>query len=182
MATGTIRMDSPALRGATTYSVILPDPEKVGPGPYPVLLQLHGMHDDHMAWLEKSRMWIYVERLPLIVVMPSGGNFWWSNLQIGREGTVGIRGMSLNYEDFLVRDLRDHIEGNFPTRRGQPWAVGGLSMGGFGAIKLGLKYPDLFSSVYAHSSPLLSESELANEMALLTPQARAEMDVYALAT
>src|SRR5438552_9288239 len=155
MATGTIHLNSSALEGMTTYSIILPEPEKAGPGPYPVLLQLHGMHDDHTAWLEKSRIWVYVERLPLIVVMPSGGNFWWSNLRMGPLPGIGDRGpgigppadpipgprspvpatdgLSLNYEDYLVRDLWEHVQGSFPARPGARWAIGGLSMGGFGA-------------------------------------------------
>lgn len=178
MATGTLRMDSRALQGATTYSIILPDPAKAGPGPYPVLLQLHGMHDDHTAWLDKSRLWIYVERLPLIVVMPSGGNFWWSNLRLGQPEEIDPAAFALNYEDYLVRDLREHIEGNFPTRRGVPWAIGGLSMGGFGAVRLGLKYPNLFCSVYAHSSALLSEREFAQRAPILPAATRADMDVY----
>jgi S-formylglutathione hydrolase FrmB len=162
----------------TTYSIILPDPEKAGPGPYPVLLQLHGMHDDHTAWLEKTRIWVYVERLPLIVVMPSGGNFWWSNLRMGSELGQGTDGLSLNYEDYLVRDLWEHVQGTFPARPGARWAIGGLSMGGFGAIGLGLKYPDRYCSIYAHSSAIPTQSELAERLPVLSPEALADMDCY----
>src|SRR5262245_4365758 len=139
MPTGTIRMFSCALDGATTYSIFLPDAEVVGPGPYPVLLQLHGRLDDHSAWLEKSKLWVYVSVLPLIVVMPSGLNFWWSNLYPEQ----GVR-----YEDLLVQDLWTHVQATYPARPDSRWAIGGLSMGGFGAIRLGLKYPEKFCSIY----------------------------------
>ncbi len=168
MPTGTIRINSPALSGATTYSILLPDPAQAGPGPYPVLLQLHGAHDDHTAWLEKSRLQQYVERLPLIVVMPSGRNFWWSNLH-----------PMLRYEDLLMDDLRAHVEATYPTRTGAPWAIGGLSMGGFGAIHLGLKHPDRFCSVYAHSSALLSGDEIQNWFGNLPDPVLADLDCAA---
>ena len=176
MATGTIHLNSSALEGMTTYSIILPDPAKAERGPYPVLLQLHGAHDDHTAWLEKTRIWVYVERLPLIVVMPSGGNFRWSNLRMGPP--PGIDGLGLNYEDYLVRDLWEHVQGSFPARPGARWAIGGLSMGGFGAIRLGLKHPNRYCSIYAHSSAIHTQSVLAERMPALSPEALADMDCY----
>jgi putative tributyrin esterase len=175
VTTGTLHFDSPALAGAATYSVILPDLEKVGPGPYQVLLQLHGRSDDHRAWLEKSRLWSYVERIPLIVVMPSGGNFWWSNISPqGRDDPS----YTLNYEDLLVHDLWAHVNATFPVQSGARWAIGGLSMGGFGAIRLGLKHPDRFCSIFAHSSVIPTAVELEQRFPLMSPAARADMDCY----
>jgi S-formylglutathione hydrolase FrmB len=174
MTIGTLHFDSPALAGPTTYSVILPDPEKAGPGPYPVLLQLHGRYDDHRAWLEKSRLWSYVERLPLIVVMPSGGKFWWSN--VTPQGASNS--YALDYEDYLVHDLWAHVNATFPVRAGARWAVGGLSMGGFGSIRLGLKHPDHFCSIFAHSSVIPTDGELEQMLPLISPAQRADMDCY----
>jgi S-formylglutathione hydrolase FrmB len=175
MPTGTIHFDSRALQGATTYTVFLPDPGKAGPGPYPVLLQLHGRYDDHRAWMEKSRLWSYVERIPLIVVMPSGGNFWWSNISPhGMNDPV----YAFNYDDFLMQDLWEHVMVTYPVRTGERWAVGGLSMGGFGALRLGLKYPDRFCSIFAHSSVIPTAMELDEWLPLVTSEARADMDCY----
>jgi len=174
MTTATLHLDSPALGGATTYSIILPDPAKVGPGPYSVLLQLHGKSDDHRAWLEKSRLSSHVERMPLIVVMPSGGNFWWSN--VTPEGADGS--YDLNYEGYLVQDLWAHVNATFPVRAGARWAIGGLSMGGFGAIRLGLKYPDRFCSIFAHSSVIKTTRELEQIFPLISPAQRTDMDCY----
>lgn len=175
MTTGTMHFDSRALQGATTYSIIVPDADKAGSGPYDVLLQLHGRLDDHRAWLEKSRLWNYVERLPLIVVMPSGGNFWWSN--ISPHGSAEPE-YALNYEDFLVQDLWAHVNATYPVQAEARWAIGGLSMGGFGAIRLGLKHPDRFCSIFAHSSVIPTIDELGEWFHLLSPEARADMDCY----
>jgi putative tributyrin esterase len=178
MATGVINLDSPALSGMTTYTIILPDPAVAGPGPYPVLLQLHGMHDDHRAWIEKSRIWVYVERLPLIVVMPSGGNFWWSNLHLGPGSGGAGPEFNLRYEDYLVHDLREHVQSTFPARKDAKWAIGGLSMGGYGAIRLGLKHPDRFCSIYGHSSAIPNQEEILQRIPTSDRDALADMDCY----
>ena len=170
MTSGTIRLDSPALGRAATYSLLLPDPQRVGPGPYPVLLQLHGRGDDHTAWVHKSNLARYVESLPLIVVLPDGGNFWWSNL-----------GPDLRYEDFLLEDLWAHVQSTFPARPDGRWAIGGLSMGGFGAIHLALKHPARFCSVFAHSSALPTPATLAEWLAGYPETVRADLDCYGLA-
>ncbi|MGA7732097.1 MAG: alpha/beta hydrolase-fold protein [Chloroflexia bacterium] len=175
MTTGTIRIESRALKGPTTYSIIVPDEDKAGPGPYPVLLQLHGRYDDYRAWLDKSRLWSYVERIPIIVVMPSGGNSWWSN--ISPQGTDDPA-YALNYEDYLVHDLWMHVNSTFPVRADARWALGGLSMGGFGAIRLGLKYPDRFCSIFAHSSVIPTAENLEYWLPLISPAARADLDCY----
>jgi S-formylglutathione hydrolase FrmB len=54
------------------------------------------------------------------------------------------------YEDFLMDDLAAHILETFPASGGK-WAIGGNSMGGFGAVRLGLKYPHRFFSIWSHS-------------------------------
>lgn len=53
-------------------------------------------------------------------------------------------------EDFIIEDLREHVSKTFPVRPGR-WGIGGNSMGGFGAMRLGCKYPALFASIRAHS-------------------------------
>lgn len=142
MPIGTISMRSRALERDLTYTVLLPDPQEAGPGPYPVLLQFHGYYDNHSAWLVKSRIWGHTEHYPLIVVMPDGQNGWYANL--ARPNL---------FEDALVQDVWEHVNATYAMRPGR-WAIGGLSMGGFGALRLGLKYPDKFCSIYAHSSAI----------------------------
>lgn len=133
-AVATVEFGSAALGRATTYTALVPDG---GEPPFAVLYQLHGASDDHRAWLYKSNLLRYVEGLPLLVIMPSGEN---SNYVDG-------------WERLVVDDLPAHVARTFRVRPGRA-AIGGLSMGGYGAIRLGLKYAERFASIFAHSSRL----------------------------
>jgi putative tributyrin esterase len=142
MGVASVQFHSPALGKSVTYQVILPE---AGTGPFPVLLQLHGLSDDHSTWIQRSNLVGHVADYPLIVVLPDGGTSgylnWQSHDRLGKQ----------NYEDLLIQDLPAHLARHFQVRPG-PWAIGGLSMGGYGAMRLGLKYPERFASIWAHSS------------------------------
>jgi putative tributyrin esterase len=133
-AVATVEFQSAALGRATTYTAFVPDG---GQPPFAVLYQLHGASDDHRAWLYKSNLLRYVEGLPLVVVMPSGENSYYVD----------------GWERLVVDDLPAHVARTFRVRPGRA-AIGGLSMGGYGAIRLGLKYAERFASIFAHSSRL----------------------------
>lgn len=148
----TVQMNSKALERSITYYVILPDANEVGKGPYSVLLQLHGRYDDGTSWIYKSRLLEYVKDLPLLVVLPSGENGLWANLN-SRD----------RYEDMLVQDIYNHVQTMFNVRKDEKWAIGGLSMGGYGALRLGIRHPDKFSSIYAHSSVIPNQTTLEKQ-------------------
>ena len=130
----TVECHSAALERAVTYTALVPDG---GTPPFAVLYQLHGASDDHRAWLYKSNLLRVVEGLPLLVVLPSGENSYYVDA----------------WERLVVDDLVAHVTRTFRVREGRA-AIGGLSMGGYGAIRLGLKYPDRYASIFAHSSRL----------------------------
>ncbi|MBA2469787.1 MAG: esterase family protein [Chloroflexia bacterium] len=140
-----IRFFSDALGKWTRYNAILPD---VGKGPYRVLMQLHGLSDDEDALFERSNLVRYVGELPLIVVLPDGGTSGY--LKWKPSGRLHKQ----RYEDLLIHDIPNHVRHHFQATDA-PWAIGGLSMGGYGAVRLGLKYPQRFASVYGHSSRFL---------------------------
>ena len=133
-AVATVEFASAALGRTTTYTAFVPD---AGEPPFAVLYQLHGASDDHRAWLYKSSLLRYVEGLPLLVVMPSGENSYYVDA----------------WERLVVDELPAHVARTFRVRPGRA-AIGGLSMGGYGAIRLGLKYAERFASIFAHSSRL----------------------------
>lgn len=141
MGVAEVRFFSESLKQHVSYNVILPD---AGNGPFPVLLQLHGYTDDQYAWLNRSNLVRHVQQYPLIVVLPNGGTSFYLNLKSA--GRFGIR----RYEDFMSKDLHEHVTRTFHAQA-SPWVIGGLSMGGFGAMRLGLKYADRFASIWAHS-------------------------------
>src|ERR1051325_5981896 len=129
----------------SSMNVILPD---TGNGPFPVFYLLHGLTDDHSAWMRRTSIERYVGGLPLIVVMPGTARGWYTN-----SATTPINA----YEDHIIKDVVAFVDRVFPTiksRMGR--VVGGLSMGGYGALKLALKYPDMFCSAVSHSGAVMT--------------------------
>ncbi len=143
MGVATVQFYSHALGRRTTYDAILPD---TGSGPYPVLLQLHGLFDDHHSWIHKSKLVHYVADMELIVILPDGATSGYLDWHTHSE-----RLNRQNYETMIVDDLWSEVHRNFHVDD-QKWGIGGLSMGGYGAIRLGLRHPDKFSSIWGHSS------------------------------
>ena len=103
---------------------------------YRTLYLLHGHSDDHTAWMRWSSIEKYVEGLNLAVVMPAGNLSFYTDMVYG-----GKYGQFISEEvPVVVRDmfsLSDKREDNF---------VAGLSMGGYGAFKLALTYPDRYAA------------------------------------
>ncbi|MGI8404540.1 MAG: alpha/beta hydrolase [Thermomicrobiales bacterium] len=144
MSVLTVRFPSEALAKQTSFNVIHPDRDE---GPFRVLMQLHGYSDDSFSWLYNSSLVQHVADLPLIVVLPDGGTSRYLNLPFHER-----YGLQL-YEDLLVKDIPAQVGRTFQVRPG-PWAIGGLSMGGQGALRIGMKYSDQFASIWAHSAGL----------------------------
>lgn len=180
MSFGTMAFFSKALGRPKSYTVLLPDYEGATGGPYPVLYLLHGLSDDHRAWTSWTSIDRYVRRFPMIVIMPDGERSFYTNMAEGGR-----------FEDYLMEDLLGHVEGSYHVLTGpQHTAIGGLSMGGYGAMKLGLKFPDRFGSVGAHSSAFgaarrPAEDTLGDELRRIYGPAdspeRPANDCYALA-
>ncbi len=130
---------SDALVMQTGATVILPD--RKFPGPYAVMFLLHGLSDDHTIWLRRTSIERYVSDLPLIVVMPNGGRGFYCDAVEG-----------FQYNSAIGVELVDVVRNYFPTN--DKWCVAGLSMGGYGAVRLALDRPDLFTSATALSAAL----------------------------
>jgi putative tributyrin esterase len=113
-------------------------------GPLPVLYLLHGHSDDQTAWQRRTSIERYVEGMPLIVVMPDGARSFYCN---------DDRPGGMRYEDHIAKDVVEFVDRTFHTvAKPKGRAIAGLSMGGYGAIMLGLKHPDLYSVACGHSS------------------------------
>lgn len=168
MGLATVQFGSNAIGQQVEYSVILPER---GEGPFPVLMQLHGLSDNHESWIQRSNLVRHVERYPFIVVLPNGGTSgyvnWPSPERMGRQ----------NYEDLLMKDIPDHLARHFDVKPG-PWAIGGLSMGGYGAMRLGLKCPERFASIWSHSSAFHIHELIGDEFVI----DRDDLDVFKLST
>jgi S-formylglutathione hydrolase FrmB len=121
------------------YSVVLPasyeqsDKEKVL---YPTLYLLHGLSGHYSNWFSKTKLAEYAAEYQLIVVTPEGNDGWYTDSAIVPAD---------KYESYIMQELIPDVERRFralKTRKGR--AIGGLSMGGYGALKFGVKYPDQF--------------------------------------
>jgi S-formylglutathione hydrolase FrmB len=137
-----LKYHSKALGKATAADVILPQND--APGPFAVFYLLHGLSDDHTIWQRRTSIERYVADYPLIVVMPDGGRGFYTDAKTG-----------MAWETALIRDLIGYVDKLFHTRASREGrCIGGLSMGGYGAAKLALKYPDLFCSAVSHSGAM----------------------------
>lgn len=138
MAWTTLHWFSNVLGKQTTAQVLLPE---TGKGPFPVFYLLHGLSDDSSLWLRRSRIEWYVRDLPLIVVMPDGYRSFYTKPVAGPD-----------YAAHIGVELPTFIERNFQARPERAArAIGGLSMGGYGALRIGLGFSDRFCSVNSHS-------------------------------
>ena len=120
-------------------NIILP----LGKGPFPVLYLLHGLSDDHTIWARWTSIERYVAGRNLMVVMPDGGRSFYCN---------DPRPGGMAYEDHIVRDVAGFVDATFRTLavpNGR--AIAGLSMGGYGALMLAMRHPDVFSVACSHS-------------------------------
>lgn len=120
----------------------------------PVLYLLHGMHDNHSVWQRRTSIERYVADLGLAVIMPS------TELGFYTDTTFGA-----NYWTFISSELPDICHELFPqltTKREKTYAVG-LSMGGYGALKLGMRCPEKFGAV-ASLSGALALAEMLEQM------------------
>lgn len=101
---------------------------------YPLLFLLHGYGGSHEDWVARTSLTEYVRDLSLIIVMPDAGNSWYVN-SVSRSRD--------RFEDFIIADLRNHINRKFSVDTART-AIAGLSMGGYGAIMLAMKHPGMF--------------------------------------
>lgn len=136
----------------TTFNVLLPIDSPI-PGhaaasgeKLRTLYLLHGYFGTYTDWLHYSRIRELADRYRIAVIMPSGEN----NFYIDDEDKRS------RYGEFVGRELVELTRRMFPLsdQREDTW-IGGLSMGGYGAIRNGLKYAEHFGKIIALSSAIL---------------------------
>ena len=122
--------------------VLLPQKRPDGEGGrFPVLYLLHGMSGDNNCWTRWTSIERYADGLDLAVVMPSAQMSWYVNLNcLGRYG---------GYFDFISDELPSIVSTIFPqiSNEREMKFCAGLSMGGYGALNVGLNAPDKFSAI-----------------------------------
>ena len=113
-------------------------------GNYPVLYLLHGTYGDEGDWERYSRIEDYARRYNVVVVMPSGENSCYKNTKAGKD-----------YEEYITQELPEVVRWMFPVSdKREDTFIGGLSMGGGGAIRLGMSHQDIYGCTIGLSSDL----------------------------
>ena len=135
---------SGALNRDMQYRVVMPLRPTPGQKLQAVYL-LHGGGGGFRDWSNYSDVARFAES-GLLLVMPEGGSSYYTN---------AVDPPQDRYEDYIVQDLIRDVESRFPVATGRSnRAIIGLSMGGFGAVKLALRHPDLFAFVGGMSSAI----------------------------
>ncbi|HEU5334632.1 MAG TPA: alpha/beta hydrolase family protein [Terriglobales bacterium] len=141
----TVPFDSQALHQRAPFNVLLPVGYQNSIQRYPVLYLLHGIGDHYDTWVKNTNLVEYARPYPLIIVMPEGDKAWYVN------GVVP----NSRWEDYIMKEVMPYVDSHYRTLQGQRMeATAGLSMGGYGALMLGLKYRDLFSVAASLSGAL----------------------------
>ena len=137
-----------------SYRVVLPpDYNSSVDGPVgkdvprlPVIYLLHGLTGNFANWTDKTKLTDYALNHRFIIVTPDGGDGWY---------TDSVSAPNDKYESYIVKELIPEIDKNYrtvATRDGR--VIAGLSMGGYGSLKFGLKYPEMFTLIGSFSGAL----------------------------
>jgi S-formylglutathione hydrolase FrmB len=182
-----VHFRSEVLQLSVAVNVILPPPPPGTRGferKLPVLWLLHGLSDDHTAWLRRTSIERYVEGRELAVVMPAVDRSFYADMVRGNR-----------YWTYISTELPILMRAWFPlsARREDNFAAG-LSMGGYGAFKLALTHPSRFAAAASLSgalqrysgnfppgTPVEWQRELENMFGDLTQFAGSPNDIYHLA-
>jgi S-formylglutathione hydrolase FrmB len=137
---------------------------------WPVLYYLNGLTGDETNWTKLGDLASAADaiELPAIVVMPDGDDGFYANAVTPRDydaclksgdglfdpdedrATTCVR--TPRYEDYVVHDLIAQVDASFATIRDRrARGIAGFSMGGYGALVLAMRHPDLFSAAASHS-------------------------------
>jgi enterochelin esterase-like enzyme len=149
----TREFDSAALQRKWSYAVYLPDGYDTSSLRYPVLYLLHGHGQDLYAWVNFGHIQPTADALiahgeipPAIIVMPDAGMSWFVDRKERMETAV-------------IQDLVGDVQHTFRViddRKGR--VIAGLSMGGYGALRFVLKYPETFAAA-GLLSPAIYDTE-----------------------
>lgn len=141
----TFRFFSASLCTETVYHAFLPG-HATKDVRFPVVYLLHGAGGSQDDWYEHGRFQLaeLAGALGLVIVLPSGGAYTWYADSMEESGS--------KVESFLLRELLPHVERHLPVNEKR--ALAGLSMGGHGALSLGLRHPRLFCSLSSMSGVL----------------------------
>ena len=143
-----LKLNSKLMAREMPYRVILPEDYSTSNRSidYPVVYLLHGLFGHFDNWTDRTNLVEYSKKYRFIIVTPEGGDGWYTDSAVKPND---------KYETYIIQELIPEIESKFRSRRASDGRfIAGLSMGGYGAIKFGLKYPDRFAMVGSFSGAI----------------------------
>ena len=145
----TIQFESKLVGKTLPYNVLLPvdyDQPASKAKRYPVVYLLHGLTGHYDNWFDRSKLADHAAPYGLIIVTPEGNDGWY---------TDSVSVPSDKYETYIIDELLPDVQRRYrtvETREGR--AIAGLSMGGYGSLKFGVKHPQMFALVGSLSGAL----------------------------
>lgn len=147
-----ITVKTPNLVGRGDLSVFVPRQAEGVAEPLPVVTLLHGVYGSHWVWSQKAGVHLTAQRMidagelpPLLIAMPSDGLMF--------DGSAYLPHNGRRFDAWIVDDTHAAlIEAGLPTTSDAPRFLAGLSMGGYGALRLGAAHADRFAAFAGHSS------------------------------
>lgn len=138
-----VHFPSATLAQERTMLVMLPVDYDTAVRRYPVLYLLHGADADITDWARGTNLSYYAARHQLIIVTPDASRSWYVN---------SVSNPKAHYDDYIMKDVIAYVDKNFRTIP-EPFAraIAGVSMGGYGALLLGLEHRDQFAAIGSFS-------------------------------
>lgn len=150
-----MNMLSKSLMRTVNVNVLLPVDKMIFPGmperedkPYKTLYLLHGVFGSQVDWVNGTNIQRWAEEKDLVVVMPAGENMFYVDQEAAHN----------YYGEFIGKELVELTRKMFPlSAKREDTYLAGLSMGGYGALRNGLKYHDTFGSIGVLSGALFTD-------------------------
>lgn len=152
---------SPSVQVQLKYTIILPANYFKEKNNYPVVYLLHGHTGNYTSWISYAQLPPQLAtQYNCIIILPDAGNSWYVNW------TGQTDGKPHQWEDMLVKDLIPVVDKKYRTVSNKNnRAIGGLSMGGYGALAVGLKNTNLFGFIFSSAGAINFCQNIKNEMA-----------------
>jgi enterochelin esterase-like enzyme len=143
------------------YSIYLPPDYDISPERFPVFYLLHGLGGDETSWINDFSVHRMADSLivegeipPMIIVMPDGRRSYYINDYLD----------VFPYDSIFIHEFLPFIDSVYKTAEDRNLRViGGLSMGGFGALIHCFRHPGIFSAAIALSAAVRTDSMIFNE-------------------
>ena len=136
-----LKFRSDALGMQTSVYVLIPEKREAGTA-VKTLYLLHGLSDDNTSWLRRTSVERYAEKYGIAVVMPFGEKSFYTDMKYG-----------MNFYTFVAKELPEVMHTLFClSQKREDNYVAGLSMGGYGALKIGLREKGRFAAAAGLSS------------------------------